>query len=935
MSNKLIKIAVFFMLPFISLMARPIDILSKDNKIRYGQLKNGFTYYIKPTSENNGKVNMELILKVGSKQEDHDQVIMAHFMEHLALVRTKHFSHILSDNELLEKLHMKAGDIGGKTGGDATFYSFNYPSRRSIALDKGLLFFKDIVSGEIKFEVKDINGERGAIFEEYLMGEGQKWYKEWKMISLLSTCTKNIRKPADYQEYMRSFDVAPLKRFYKDWYRPDLMAIAVIGDIENVDAMEKKIKNTFSKIAIPKEVRSLNNCEGNYLSRPKQFVTLTDIEEIPKEIAAPFYFHFYFRDYKGGGENVVKMEEEANKRIFRQIFNQRLAEAQLGYNIPYSLSFIEDYKVPAVKLKVKTPKSHAKKGIQKAFSIYKDIRINGIEQNEFEKHKKQLLVNLKTTNKNNPDYWKEKIRQNFVNNKPLFSNQSGHLKQLSLADYNGWLKNYLVREPEDIAIIAPKGEDDISFTEETIRRWIKESWEDSRDYLFDIPNRLISNEKLASLVPGAILDRGTDELGGHKYVLQNGLTLILKAFEPNAGRYKNKIMLKSFSPIGASVFDDTNFLTALKAPEIVRHTGAGDWNKFQLANYLKDTSLNMGILPYISLHETGIETEVNLQDLETALQLIYLYIAEPRLDEEAFLDWKREEKKKSLRTSTRKEFIDFVRRQVAGMTDIKWDPSIEEVKLQNIHRLYKSLMQNPSKFTFIMTGAFSKEKVLPLLSKYLGNLPQASHIPYKTFKASKNRYLPHRPHKEIYYPNKNLMNVHIYQKFLKGMRGSITLQEEIEYAILAKVLEIQLSELRFKKKRAVYLALARSEIDRNNHTASINLMLSCAKKDFKKVQGDLRDIFAKLKKNGIENNLYHEVINTYIVPKYSDKQRYKNRRIMESLYEHYRFGKNLSHRKEIDKILDVLEKQNISEIAKKYLDDKFLMNFIAKPKPDL
>lgn len=909
--------------------------LPLDPSLRYGQLENGFTYYIKPIDQTGGKVNMELILKVGSKQEDSNQVAMAHFMEHLALVRTQHFTHILKNNELLEQLHMKARDIGGKTGGDETYYWFNYPAGNSEALGKGLLFFQDIVSGKIKFEKKDIQGERGAIFEEYLMGEGPKWYKEWKTLSLLSHCSKNIRRPEAYHHYINTFKVAPLKRFYQDWYRPDLMAISMIGEVKEVEAVEKEIIETFSKIPLPQKQRKGNQCEQEYLSRPHQFVSFNDVEDTPNGMEAPFYFQFFFRDHPHtGAMNMEKAEEELHKQILQQGFRQRLANAQTGYHIPYSFSFLEDFTVPAMKLKLKSPAGHAKEGVQKAFSVYKEWRRKGMDKDEFEKHKHQILTNLKQSNGQNPFYWKEKIHDHFVHQAPLSSSRYQHLQnnltRLSVEEFNTWLKEYLPKTPDDIAVIVPKGKENHSFQEDSLRRWIAQSKADSQDNWKKAPQQLIPSKQLALIKPVQVVDKGTDQWGTHAYLLPNGLNLLLKPFQPGPGKYKNKIMLKGFAPIGASILREEKRFAALKAPEIIRHAGVGGWNKFQLQAYLKNTSLPTGVLPYINLYETGISTEVGLDELETALQLIYLYIKEPRRDQEAFLDWKQKEKESLHQTSSRAEFLGFVKKQVENTG--QENRSGEAIDVQAAYTYYRALMQNPDKFTFMVTGAYRIEEVLPLLSRYLGNLPKSSKINDLTPEHLPVNSLPPRPYKKIYHPQKELMNVHIYQKFIKQKKTAISLQEEMEYDILAKVLDLQLRELRFEKKRAVYLALARSEMDKANQTMAINLMVSCSQEDFKKVQQDLKKMIVHLQEKGVEESLYREVMNAYILPKYAQRQPRKNKEMLKVLYEHYRFGEAFPQQQAIDNILNRLDKEELSRIAQKYLQEDYLMHFIAKSK---
>lgn len=913
-----------------------------DSGIIYGQLSNGFTYYIKPLAQKSGKVSMDLTVQAGNNYQNDNQHQMAHFLEHLPFVRTKHFTKIARDVNLLSEFQMQAGDIMGVTGANETVYTFDHPSGNLAAFKTGLLFFRDIASGNILFNKEDIDSEKEIFFQEYLYGNGPSLYTTVKAVSLLSDCMKKVQTPENHQNYIRNLDINQIQRFYKDWYKPNRMALIMVGNIENHEEIIRMIKTTFGDIENTPTPQIPVDCGENYLVRKKQFVLLKDAIKNPGKEKAPICFQFFMRDHNNQFKKTSTSISNRIKEMGLQMLNQRFRSAMSSsYHIPYTLYAGRDIWLPAVKMEVKVAEVHGKKGVQKAFSIVNEVKQYGFTKGEFEAYKQETIKRLSQIDTLSVQYWNKQINAHFIEDK-VMQNPSMSIKfleRLSLNEFNTFMKGYFRAIPEDIAIIAP-GEMDLKLNETEIRQWIKESKKIKNDeYNPSLSKGILSPDQIDKLKPVSFTDNGKDEFGAHRIILENGLKLILKPFSPSPDRYQNDILIHGFNSKGASSFRKEDYYNAILIPEIVQHSGVGNYNKFELQESLHDTKLSYSVRPYISSQDSGIKGEVSSHSFEEALQLIYLYMAEPRWDIEAFDDWKRQEEIRYMQfhniDRVKVDLINTVEENRGNNIPLRKSTkryeSVKAVNYKNAFQIYKSLMQKPENFTFVITGDYSLETVLPLLRKYLGNLPSKSqNLVFKTQKEHLPIFQPKTPLKKVYHPDMPIQNVHIYQTYLRQSKDTISLKEQIEYDLLTGILSFRLNELRFNKERAVYISTAKNSIDLSNKLQFINLILSCSIEDFSKVENDLIEMVNNLKINGVDEDMFELVMRSNRNYYYNNIARNKNKRILQSLYNHYQFGTPYYNQDQVDNIIKSIKKEDIPIIAKIYLDDKLLMKFVAK-----
>lgn len=289
-------------------------ILPLDPAVKTGKLANGFTYYIRHSEEPKNRVIMYLVNKAGSVLEDEDQRGLAHFMEHMNFNGTTHFPH----NDLVDYLQ-KAGvrfgaDINAYTAFDETVYQLPIPSDKPEILKGGMEIMRDWAD-EALLDPTEIDKERGVVLEEKRLGKGagermQRVY--WPV--LLNNSRYAVREPIGLDTVLDNFKRPTIDRFYHDWYRPDLQALIIVGDI-NADSLEKVVKATFNDLKNPVHER-IRTKYTVPLTGKNKFIAVTD-KEMTSTVAEVIIKHSL---------PPLKTAADYRNAIIQGLFNQMLGE---------------------------------------------------------------------------------------------------------------------------------------------------------------------------------------------------------------------------------------------------------------------------------------------------------------------------------------------------------------------------------------------------------------------------------------------------------------------------------------------------------------------------------------------------------------------------------------------------------------------------------
>ncbi|QED37776.1 insulinase family protein [Antarcticibacterium arcticum] len=900
-----------------------------------GKLDNGLSYIIKPLEGDTGKIEANLVVHAGANQEDTDQYYFAHLLEHLAAGYTENFPSLRSNVELFSQFKISPQDYTASVGEVLTGYKIQYHQEFPQTLDTIFSMFYDIVSGKVLFDENIVHTEKKALYQEYLYSETGKSYPEYKGQNLLSGCRDFIPSPGNFESVLMKSSLESLKQFYLDWYRPDLMTIYVVGNIKDVALIQNKIKEKFGDIKNSTMVREKKNCGQTYLNRPKQFIVQEKSIELPENLPAHTTFQFYYRNKSSAFPQFSQDENKVLWDILTKMISNRLKSQQPDYNQEYTIHFNESIELPARLLNIKTFDNNPLI-IAKVFEIIAGISAYGFTQDELNKVVQESSKTIQARDYTSVPYWSKTIYNSLTYNEPVPLSKDSieieFLNQLKINHINDLIRKHMDWMPDDIALIFTNDFKKNIFTEKNIKKWIKKGLSQPAKYQSKvIPEQFLSSNEISELRLVPIIKHKSGIINQDIIELENGVKIILKENNPSTDRITGKLMVHGFSPIGASCFGEMNF-NALFAPAIIQNSGVGKYDKFTIDKILANTSLPFGMNNYIEQWETGVKAEILPQDLEILMQLIYLSFSTPRFDLNAFEDWKIQEQKKSIRNSSpNNDFVDFINKK-AGF--VKLPQGVERLKeIRNVDykkafKKYKLLHANAANFTFIITGNFNKNEILPILQRYLGNLP----------KDENNICIDQR--KDEAFPltdahfilPKSVDNNFLSIQFVSPLPINSNYKDEIEIEFLKQALVLKLRDLRNTKNLGVYFASAFGFIDYHKRTKTIQIYLQSDREDFNQVLEACNILFEELKTSKVSPNSFSTIKESGYFPKWQNESSSTHRSISHTLYDFYRFEVPIIESNQAKEFINSFTAEDLLKVANNYFNEEFRVTYIGSPE---
>jgi len=733
--KRLYLILPFFLLPFAHANAQQSAVhpltdvkpLPLDPAVRTGKLPNGFTYYIRHNEQPKNRVVMYLVNKVGSILEDEDQRGLAHFMEHMSFNGTKHFpKNTLVD--YLQKSGVRFGaDLNAYTSFDETVYQLPIASDKPELLKGGIEIMRDWAQ-EALLDPVEIDKERGVVLEEKRLGKGagERMQRQISPV-LLNNSRYAVRIPIGIDTVLDNFKAATIIRFYKDWYRPDLQALIVVGDID-VNEIEKAVKAQFSSLKNPAHERARVRYTVP-LTGKNQFLAVTDREMTGT--AAQIIIKHQARLLKTAADYRAALTRE----LFNQMLGARYQELSRQSDPPFLggsggisgiLANLDSYTA-----NVQVAPGELEKGIKAVWRETERVKRFGFTASELQRAKaaytSQMESALKEKNKTNSASYVNEYQAYFLNGTAApgidreYQLFRDNLSGILLSEVNHLALEYIKPSNRDIIITAPDKDRNTLPTESRVNTWLDEVEHESLSpYKDDVINdQLLSHMPVAGKIKDVQFDK---ELNITTITLGNGLKILLKPTD-----FKNdEILFSAFASGGTSLYGDGDYQSAANASGLIAAGGAGNLNSVQLSKYLEGKQASVS--PYIVERYSGISGGATTKDLETALQLVYAYFTEPRKDTGVFKSIITRSKAGLLNRASDPSsvFSDTVSAVLGNHNFRRTGPTLEKLNMLDLNRaydIYKERFANASDFTFLFTGSIDTATVIPLLEKYLGALP--------------------------------------------------------------------------------------------------------------------------------------------------------------------------------------------------------------------
>jgi len=921
-----------------------------DESIHYGVLKNGITYYIKPLENPQEQLKMFFLVKTGSFDEEAHETDFAHHIEHLAFRPSDNFPNGLKGNpQLLSILGMNFRQLGGMTSGNFTRYNFEPPFNNSEAISTGLKWFRDIANG-LDISERSINRERGVLLQEFLAGEATQDQQNTEEIlnSKIFPCFDDHQ---DFVEKNKSFPSKDLQEYYFKWYHPDRMVIGIVGKIKNVDSIERMIKRTFESLEANEDFKGNFECGKNYLESPKSYaVVRSNTESLKNNHGDSNLITLFYRDpltwKKSGGLDGLKRKIKFG--LLTKILNERFKEKEAAYNNTskrYSSHFFfinNRIKEPisSLKIHISSKKHFEKEALQKSIGQLKQFRYYGTQQEEFEEEKNNLLENIKNESPELPEYWIDEIINHYAYGEGLPTGKKfiirDWLLELSKEELNDFMKDIISPMPDDIGIIIPYDVNTVLSSEAETRNIIKDAYQKPVSSYKKVkpPKQLLSDKELHSLkVQAENLEPIKSYEGITKYKLNNGISVILRPSKNSSNT--QSISLHGFSPYGAICFPKEDYFSAIYAPHIVSNSGVGNFTKFDLTRYYQSLdSVQINISPYLTYNEVGIKAEVSKQKFEDVLQLVYLYISKPRKDPLAFEDWKSfflEATSASINTSNdlfdelNVLTEDFSKRPKASRSI----SSVNKIKLDKVHKIYESLFGDIENFTFIISGDFNEHKILPLLQKYLGNLPSKKGPDCNSTKAIE--ILTKGPVSKRINPSDLYETINSFYglRFVWPQEQQNDWKEEIKVRALGYLANNLVFGLRANEGLSLYYFGAAGEYNRQMNRNHVSFQYVCKPEELSVIKNRTLQIIERIKNGEVSNEVFDIALNE-LRALYSEDYLMTSAKMADRLYRNIRYNESTACPSEMENYIETLEIKDLQKIAQKYFQEEFFYEVIME-----
>jgi zinc protease len=708
--------------------AVPDPPLPLDARIRTGKLASGLTYYVLPHKKPEHRAQIWLAVNAGSVLEDDDQRGLAHFVEHMGFNGTTRFpKQALVD--MLEKSGVSFGaDLNAYTSFDETVYTLTVPTDQGDLLNRAIGVLRDW-SDSVTFDPTEVEKERGVVLEEWRLGRGAGMRLFDKEAPVLFHGSKyadriTIGKP----EIIRGAPRDAIVRFYKDWYRPDLMAVVAVGDF-SADDVEAKIKREFASqkppatprtrpaVPVPPHAEQLVSVETDPEATTTTVSVISEMAHRPTASA---------RDYR----RIV------TEQLFNAMLNARLDEIRRKPDAPFlyagsrSGSFVRTADAFS---QVATVKEGAvREGLSAVVEEMLRVERHGFVASELERAKSDILRQFEQAVKQRDTEDGRELAREIVRNFLQQEAMPGAEAELALAktflptitldELNGLGKSLgtgsrVVTITGPATMTKPTEAEVVATMKDVAARDIK-PYDDAAP----------SAPLMATLpAPGAVVSTRTiAELGVTEWTLKNGVRVVVKPTD-----FRNdEVRMTAFAPGGTSLASDADYDSAKFASTVVAQGGIGPFDATALRKALAGKVVSVSA--YVGELEQGVNGSGSPSDLDAMFQLIYLSFTAPRKDESAFQAWRAREVEaaRNRRLSPETSFFEdlsLFSTQNHRRRQPTTPESLGKVDLDKAMAFYKQRFADASGFTFVFVGNLDLDRTKTLAETYLGSLPSANH----------------------------------------------------------------------------------------------------------------------------------------------------------------------------------------------------------------
>lgn len=891
-----------------------------DPNVKTGKLDNGLTYYIKKNAKPEKKVDLRLVVNAGSILEDDDQQGLAHFMEHMCFNGTKRFP----KNQLvdyLQSIGVKFGQhLNAYTSFDETVYFLPIPSDNPEKLEKGFQIIEDWAFNTV-LTPEEIDKERGVVLEEYRLGLGaDKRMLGHYLPKMMHNSKYADRLPIGQKEILEKFKYETLTRFYKDWYRPNLMSVIVVGDID-VAEMEKKIKEHFSAYKNP-----TNEKARKVFEVPNHKETFVAVES-DKE-ATDAQVQLLYKDYNAPKEIVTVGDFRSNlvEGLFSTLLNNRLRELTNTSTPPFVYGF--SYYGGTYARTKKAYQSFAMMAEDKQLSALK-VLINenerakkyGFTSGELDRAKASFLAQIeksyKDKDKTNSEGFVGEMQSNFLEKEPMpgiewtFETMKKLMPTITLKDVNDLIKNYIKEDNRVVVLTGPQKDNLKKVTEQEVLDALKVNEADLKPY----EDKAVATSLLRKeLKAGTVVKREANAtLGTKTLVLSNGVKVVYKTTD-----FKNdEVLFEAVSLGGSNLYSNEEMKKVQFANGALAEAGfsglkLNDINKFMTGKIAR-------VNPYIGGTTEGLRGNTTPKDLEYLFQMVHAYFTDLNFDPEAFEGFKQKQASffKNMASDPQyffqQEFYTYLNKENPRFNGIMpTDKSWAETDYKLAYDKYKERFANAADFEFFFVGNVDDKTIEAFATKYLASLPATAtkektvDLGYRMLKGDLKKVVNKGTD-----PKSNV-TIMFYGEAKYSPKEALALEA------LGEVLSIKLIEQLRESESGVYGVSARGGMNKVPYGAyNFTINFPCGPDNAEKLTASALNELQKIITNGPEEKDVAKYKEGELADYRKDSK--ENRFWLTNFTRSFLNGSNPENTLKYEAEVNAITAKDIQEVAKKYL----------------
>ena len=709
--------------------------LPLDPDVRYGKLENGLTYYVRHNEEPRERANFYIAQKVGSVQEEENQRGLAHFLEHMCFNGTTHFP----DNRIVsycESIGVKFGqNLNAYTSTDETVYNIDdVPTTNSANIDSCLLILRDWSDG-LLLEPAEIDKERGVIHEEWRMRtSGFMRILNRNLETLYPSSRYGKRMPIGLMSIVDNFKPEELRAYYEKWYRPDLQAIIVVGDID-VDDVEQRIVKTFSSIEMPQ-----NPAQYEYYPVPDNNAPIYVVDKDPEMRYTQILISFK-QDPLSQDEasTILKELKDFSTAVVSEAFNTRLTELTRNADCPYTYAAINfgNYLLSKTKDEmgiVIVPKPNQDLvAIETVMKEVERARQFGITETELYRARQEVMSyaekQYENRNKQKNSFFVDNYVRHFLEGNAFpgieleYQLYQSFDKSLPTNVYNQIITEHAASVDTNFVLLGLYPEkDDIKLP--TIEQ-VKQAIVNARNAQLTAYVDNVKDEPLIANLPkkGKIKSEKADYAGYTLLTLSNGIKLYYKQTDFD----NTEVLMTAISMGGNTRIAKADYKNAKLFSDIANATGLGTFSGIELEKTLAGKQVTLRY--NIGRTTETISGKSTPKDLRTLFEMTYLAFTNISNDVEGYNSVINDHRN-ALTNADKNPLNAFI--DSANMTLYNHHPLVKRIKkedLDNISydvykRIYTDRILNPGDFDFYFTGAISPDSIRLFAEQYIASLPK-------------------------------------------------------------------------------------------------------------------------------------------------------------------------------------------------------------------